>query len=83
MAGMDRHRRPRAGDRAGAIRPVGGLLARHDVGSVGGSLHETALDNARGRLLTLGAGLFARERLDLVLPSSFLPPDTLAGNALS
>lgn len=34
-------------------------LAHHDVGSVAGSLHETALDNARGRLLTLGAGLFA------------------------
>ena len=34
-------------------------LAHHDVGSVKGSLHETALDNARGRLLTLGAGLFA------------------------
>jgi uncharacterized protein YjbI with pentapeptide repeats len=34
-------------------------LAHHDVGSVKGSLHETALDNARARLLTLGAGLFA------------------------
>jgi mRNA-degrading endonuclease RelE of RelBE toxin-antitoxin system len=34
---------------------MAGLLARHDVGSVGGSLPETALDNARGRLLTLGA----------------------------
>ena len=39
--------------------PVADWLARHDVGSVKGSLHETALDNARGRLLTLGAGLFA------------------------
>jgi hypothetical protein len=39
--------------------PLADWLARHDVGSVGGSLHETALDNARGRLLTLGAGLFA------------------------
>jgi hypothetical protein len=39
--------------------PLGDWLARHDVGSVTGSLHETALDNARGRLLTLGAGLFA------------------------
>jgi hypothetical protein len=34
-------------------------LAHHDVGSVTGSLWETALDNARGRLLTLGAGLVA------------------------
>ena len=33
--------------------------ALHDVGSATGSLHETALDNARGRLLTLGAGLVA------------------------
>ena len=39
--------------------PVTDLLAHHDVGSVTGSLHETAVDNARGRLLTLGAGLFA------------------------
>jgi uncharacterized protein YjbI with pentapeptide repeats len=39
--------------------PVADSLAHHDVGSVKGSLHETALDNARSRLLTLGAGLFA------------------------
>jgi len=39
--------------------PAADWLARHDVGSATGSLHETALDNARGRLLTLGAGLFA------------------------
>jgi len=39
--------------------PVADWLAHHDVGSVKGALHETALDNARGRLLTLGAGLFA------------------------
>ncbi len=39
--------------------PIADWLAHHDVGSVKGSLHETALDNARGRLLTLGAGLFA------------------------
>jgi hypothetical protein len=39
--------------------PAASWLARHDVGTVAGSLHETALDNARGRLLTLGAGLVA------------------------
>ena len=39
--------------------PLPDWLAHHDVGSVRGSLHETAMDNARGRLLTLGAGLFA------------------------
>ena len=39
--------------------PAADWLAHHDVGSANGSLHETALDNARGRLLTLGAGLFA------------------------
>ena len=39
--------------------PVADLLAHHDVGSATGLLHETALDNARGRLLTLGAGLLA------------------------
>jgi hypothetical protein len=39
--------------------PAPDWLAHHDVGSVTGPLHEAALDNARGRLLTLGAGLFA------------------------
>ena len=39
--------------------PLADWFAHHDVGSVKGSLHEAALDNARGRLLTLGAGLFA------------------------
>ena len=39
--------------------PVADWLAHHDVGSAKGPLHETALDNARGRLLALGAGLFA------------------------
>jgi uncharacterized protein YjbI with pentapeptide repeats len=39
--------------------PLSDWLAHHDVGSVAGPLHETAVDNARGRLLTLGAGLFA------------------------
>jgi hypothetical protein len=39
--------------------PVSDSLAHHDVGSAAGPLHETALDNARGRLLTLGAGLLA------------------------
>jgi len=39
--------------------PAADWLARHDVASAAGSLHETAVDNARGRLLTLGAGLFA------------------------
>jgi hypothetical protein len=39
--------------------PTADWLAHHDVGSVMGPLHETAVDNARGRLLTLIAGLFA------------------------
>jgi Pentapeptide repeats (8 copies) len=43
--------------------PVADWLAHHDVGSATGPLHETALDNARGRLLTLGAGLFAASAL--------------------
>ena len=38
--------------------PAADWLAHHDVGPVKGSLHETAVDNARGRLLTLGAGVF-------------------------
>jgi membrane protein implicated in regulation of membrane protease activity len=39
--------------------PVADLLAHHDVGSATGPLHETALANVRGQLLTLGAGLVA------------------------
>ena len=39
--------------------PLADWLAHHDVGSATGPLHETALDNARGRLLTLVAGLAA------------------------
>ncbi len=39
--------------------PLAGWLAHHDVGSATGPLHETAVDNARGRLLTLAAGVFA------------------------
>jgi hypothetical protein len=43
--------------------PVADWLAHHDVGSATGQLHETALDNARSRLLTLGAGLLAAAAL--------------------
>jgi Pentapeptide repeats (8 copies) len=39
--------------------PVADWLAYHDVGSIKGPQHETALDNARGRLLTLAAGVAA------------------------
>jgi hypothetical protein len=39
--------------------PVADWLAHHDVGPARGSLLQTARDAARGRLLTLGAGLFA------------------------
>jgi uncharacterized protein YjbI with pentapeptide repeats len=39
--------------------PAADWLAYHDVGSAKGPLLETARDAARGRLLTLGAGLFA------------------------
>jgi hypothetical protein len=39
--------------------PAADWLAHHDVGAANGKLYETALDNARNRLLTLGAGLVA------------------------
>ena len=39
--------------------PAADWLAHHDVGSARGPLLQTARDDARGRLLTLGAGLFA------------------------
>jgi hypothetical protein len=41
------------------VVPAADWLARHDVGSAKGPLLQTARDAARGRLLTLGAGLFA------------------------
>jgi hypothetical protein len=43
--------------------PAADWLARHDVGSARGALLQTARDAARGRLLTLGAGLFAAAAL--------------------
>ena len=43
--------------------PLADWLAHHDVGSATGPLHETALNDARGRLLTLGAGLVAAAAL--------------------
>lgn len=39
--------------------PAADWLAHHDVGSAKGSALQTARDDARGRLLTLGAGVFA------------------------
>jgi uncharacterized protein YjbI with pentapeptide repeats len=45
------------------IVPAADWLARHDVGSAKGTLLQTARDAARGRLLTLGAGLFAAAAL--------------------
>ena len=47
-----------AGNRVGAARAGADWLARHDIGSAKGSL-AAARDAARGRLLTLGAGLLA------------------------
>jgi hypothetical protein len=41
------------------VVPIADWLAGHDVGSAKGPLLQTARDAARGRLLTLGAGLFA------------------------
>jgi hypothetical protein len=55
--------------------PLADWFARHDVGSVKGSLHETALANARGRLLTLGGRPQLRKTLPLKLsqPRSACP----------
>ena len=53
--------------------PVADALAHHDVGSVTGTLHETAVDNARGRLLTLGAGLAALAALVFTALNFFCP----------
>jgi hypothetical protein len=47
----------------GLFVPLADWLARQDIGSASGSLHETAVDNARGRLLTLLAGLAAAAAL--------------------
>ena len=52
--------------------PVPDWLAHHDIGAVTGSLHETALDNARGRLLTLGAGLLVAGALGFTARTFYL-----------
>jgi hypothetical protein len=57
--------------------PLADWLARHDVGPVKGALHETAVDNARGRLLTLGAGLFAAGALVFIARNFTLSRRTL------
>ena len=57
--------------------PVPDWLAHHDVGSVKGRLHETALDNARGRLLTLAAGVFAAGALTFTARNFTLSRRTL------
>jgi hypothetical protein len=41
------------------VVPAADWLARHDVGPAHGALLQTARDAARGRILTLAAGLFA------------------------
>src|SRR5579859_5423121 len=43
--------------------PAADWLAHNDVGAARGALLQTARDDARGRLLTLGAGLFAAAAL--------------------
>ena len=53
--------------------PGADWLARHDVGSAKGSL-ATARDAARGRLLTLGAGLLATGTRKKSTAVTRLPP---------
>lgn len=52
--------------------PIADWLAHHDVGSVKGSLHETAVDDARARLLTLGAGVFVAGALAFTARTYYL-----------
>ena len=60
MAGRRDHRgRAGAGGPWVLFVPAADWLAHHDVGSAKGPLLQMARDAARGRLLTLGAGLFA------------------------
>jgi hypothetical protein len=56
--------------------PAADWLARHDVGSARGSLYETAVDNARGRLLTLGAGVLAAGALAFTARTFYLSQRT-------
>lgn len=60
--------------------PIADLVAHHDVGSVTGPLHETALDNARGRLLALAAGLFAAGALAFTARTFYLSQRTFGLN---
>jgi uncharacterized protein YjbI with pentapeptide repeats len=56
--------------------PLADALAHHDVGSVKGSLLETARDAARGRLLTLAAGVFAAGALAFTARTFYLSQRT-------
>jgi hypothetical protein len=58
--------------------PIPDWLAHHDVGSSAGLLHETAVDNARGRLLTLAAGLFAAATLIFTARTCYLSHRTFS-----
>src|ERR1700689_969585 len=59
--------------------PAADWLARQDVGSVKGSLHETALDNARGRAAD-PRGRAVRGRRALVHRAEVYPGSRRAGD---
>ncbi len=56
--------------------PLADALAHHDVGSAKGSLLQTARDAARGRLLTLAAGVFAAGALAFTARTFYLSQRT-------
>jgi Pentapeptide repeats (8 copies) len=58
--------------------PAADWLAHNDVGSAKGQLLQTARDAARGRLLTLGAGLFAAGALIFTARNLILYRENLA-----
>ena len=57
--------------------PLADWLARHDVGSAKRIAAQTARDAARGRLLTLGAGLLAAGALLVFTARNFTCPGAL------
>jgi hypothetical protein len=56
--------------------PAADWLAQHDVGSTIKTLHETAVDNARARLLTTGAAVFAAVALAFTARTFYLSQRT-------
>jgi hypothetical protein len=63
--------------------PLADWLARHEVGPVKGALHETAVDNARGRL-PIGASMVAvKAACERILSVSTVRSGVVVGSVIA